>query len=159
MKIHGLQEILREHPFFQDIKPSYLDLISGCAENVTYPKGGFLFRERGAADSFFVIRAGQIVLEVDSPKSGPIPVQTLHEGDVFGWAAIFPPYEWQFDALVQTSVRAIRMDAKCLRAKCEKDPGLGYDLMKRFAGVMLSTLRATRLQLVDAIEEAIEYHA
>ena len=46
-------------------------------------------------------------------------------------------------------VRAIRMDGKCLREKCETDTALGYAMMKRFAQIMTSRLEATRIQLLD----------
>ncbi|HHT9124119.1 MAG TPA: Crp/Fnr family transcriptional regulator, partial [Candidatus Wunengus sp. YC63] len=44
---------------------------------------------------------------------------------------------------------AIALDAKCLRAKCEEDHDLGYELLKRFAHVITQRLEATRLQLLD----------
>ena len=40
-------------------------------------------------------------------------------------------------------------DGKCLREKCEEDHSLGYDLMKRFTGILLGQLRATRLQVMN----------
>jgi hypothetical protein len=43
----------------------------------------------------------------------------------------------------------VRFDAVQLRAAWEADCALGYEMMKRFAEVMTSRLKATRLQLVD----------
>jgi hypothetical protein len=48
-----------------------------------------------------------------------------------------------------TLVRALAFDGACLRGKCDEDPGLGYEFMKRFAKIMTERLRATRLQLLD----------
>jgi hypothetical protein len=45
--------------------------------------------------------------------------------------------------------RAIAFDGTCLRTKCEQDHDLGYELMKRFARVMIERVRATRIQLLD----------
>jgi CRP/FNR family cyclic AMP-dependent transcriptional regulator len=45
--------------------------------------------------------------------------------------------------------RAIALDGKCLREKCEKDHDLGYEIMKRFAVIIAERLEATRLQLLD----------
>src|SRR5271167_4376844 len=124
MKTHGLDTIIGAHRFFKDLPEQYLALISGCAKNIHIKSGAFLFREKQPANEFFLVREGQIVLEIASPKSGPIPIQTIHKDEVFGWAAIVPPYEWHFDALVQSPLRAISIDAKCLRTKCERDPEL-----------------------------------
>jgi hypothetical protein len=46
-------------------------------------------------------------------------------------------------------VRAIALDGKCLRTKCEQNHDLGYELLKRFSQIMSRRLDATRLQLLD----------
>jgi hypothetical protein len=46
-------------------------------------------------------------------------------------------------------MRATAFDAACLRGKCEQDPKLGYDLMSRFAQVLIERLQWTRLRLLD----------
>lgn len=45
-------------------------------------------------------------------------------------------------------------DGACLRGKCDADHELGYELMQRFASVMLERLQATRLQLLDVYGDA-----
>jgi hypothetical protein len=47
------------------------------------------------------------------------------------------------------NVRAISFDGECLRGKCESDPAMGYDFMKRFAQVFMERLESARLQLLD----------
>jgi CRP/FNR family cyclic AMP-dependent transcriptional regulator len=41
------------------------------------------------------------------------------------------------------------LDAKCLRAKCETDHELGYELLNRVLHVVEQRLQATRMQLLD----------
>jgi hypothetical protein len=45
--------------------------------------------------------------------------------------------------------RAIALDGECLRNKCEANPRLGYELLKRVAQVFAERLLSTRLQLLD----------
>jgi hypothetical protein len=68
---------------------------------------------------------------------------------VLGWSWLIPPYFWRFDARVLEMTRAIALDGKCLRAKCEQNHDLGYELLKRFTNMMDQRLQATRLQLLD----------
>lgn len=42
--------------------------------------------------------------------------------------------------------KAIIFFATTLREQCEKDPRLGYELMKRVANVVIKRLQATRVQ-------------
>jgi CRP/FNR family transcriptional regulator, cyclic AMP receptor protein len=78
-----------------------------------------------------------------------LTIQTLGVGEVLGWSWLFPPYRWLFDARTIELTRAIALDGKCLRAKCDEDHHLGYEMVKRFAQVIIERLQASRLQLLD----------
>ena len=144
-----LESMLAAHPFFADLDPEHLKLLAGCAKNVAFKPGEFILREGGKADEFYVIRHGKVGVEVYSPTKGPITIETLGEGDLLGWSWLVEPYEWHFDARATDVVRAVAIDGKCVRQKCEKDRALGYDLMKRFSSIIAHRLQATRLQLLD----------
>jgi CRP-like cAMP-binding protein len=144
-----LDALLSKHPFFQGLREEYLTLVAGCGSNVHYEAGRVLFREGEKADRFWAIRQGSVSVEVHAPHRGPIVVQTVGEGEILGWSWLFPPYLWQFDARARESVRATAFDGACLRGKCDDDPALGYELMKRLARVVSRQLEATRLQLLD----------
>ena len=149
MSVQGIHSLLSEHPFFKDLDPSYLDLIAGCGKNVQFEKDQFIFREGEMANSFYMLRKGAVTLELHSPSRGSLPVETLHEGEVLGWSWLVHPYRWQFDARATESVRAISLDGRCLRGKCESDHELGYLLMKRVAEIFGKRLQATRIRLLD----------
>jgi CRP/FNR family cyclic AMP-dependent transcriptional regulator len=145
----GIDVLLAEHPFFKGLSHDQLELLTGCASNVRFDAGTYLFREGEAADHFYVIRGGQVALDVYSAGRGALTVQTLGQGDVLGWSWLFPPYRWEYDAKAIETVRAVSLDGRCLRQKCETDSALGYELMKRFADVLGRWLTASRVQLLD----------
>ncbi len=60
-----------------------------------------------------------------------------------------PPYQWRFDARAVELTRVIELDGTCLRNKCESDPGLGYEIMKRLANIFEQRINAMRIQLLD----------
>lgn len=144
-----LEETLAEHPFFHGLEPHYLQLAVGCASNVRFDAGEFIFREGEEANHFYLIRHGKVSLEVFAPNRGSLVIQTLEEGDILGWSWLIPPYQWRFDAKAIELTRAIALDGKCLRGKCEEDHDLGYELLKRFAAILGQRLDATRFQLLD----------
>ena len=149
-----LERILIEHPFFKGLETQYLQLIIGCASNVRFNAGQFIFREGEEANQFYLIRYGKVALEIFSPERGPITIQTLSEGEVLGWSWLFPPHHWHFDARALELTRAIALDGECLRKKCEEDHNLGYELTKRFAQIIEQRLEFTRLQLLDVYGHA-----
>ena len=149
METHSLEPVLKEHPFFQGLEPQHITLLVGCASNVRFNPGEMLGRLGEEANQFYILRSGRVAIEFDAPLKGPVIIQTLGDGEILGWSWLFPPYRWNFDAKATELTRAIALDAKCLRKKCDEDHDLGYGMMKRFAGLMVDRLRATRLQLLD----------
>ena len=149
MTISTLAPILKEHTFFQELKPNYIELLVECASNVRFQAGEFIFHQGEKANRFYLIRHGRVAVEISAPGRQPIVIKTITDNDVLGWSWLFPPYQWHFDARALELTRAIALDARCLRGKCDRDPELGYELMKRFSFIMLETLQATRLQLLD----------
>ncbi len=149
MAIETFENILGEHPFFKDLGASHLATLVGCASNVKFEAGEFIFRERQLAERFYVIRHGQVAVETFIPGRGPITIETIQADEVLGWSWLFAPFKWHFDARAVTLVRALALDGTCLRGKCEKDPAFGYEIMKRFAEVVVRRMEATQLQLLD----------
>ncbi|MFH0795390.1 MAG: cyclic nucleotide-binding domain-containing protein [bacterium] len=144
-----LQNLLSEQPFFSGFEAHDLDLIAGCATNVRFEAGQFICREGEEANQFYLLRQGKVAVEFFAPERGAISIQTLDEGDVLGWSWLVPPHEARFDARALTVTRAIALDGKCLRTKCEQDPRLGFAFLMQVAKVIEDRLQATRLQLLD----------
>jgi CRP-like cAMP-binding protein len=144
-----IDQVVAEMPTFAGLDPADLELISGCGVNRVFEAGEYLAHEGDPADSFFLIRHGRVALEVAAPARGGLMIETLGGGAIVGWSWLFPPYRWVFDARALELSRTIAFDGACLRGKCDADPRLGYQLMQRFAAMMLDRLQATRLQLLD----------
>ncbi|BAP88256.1 cyclic nucleotide-binding protein [Burkholderiales bacterium GJ-E10] len=144
-----IAQILHDQPFLAGLAPAQEALLAGCARNRHFAADRYLFREGDPADEFFLIRHGKVALEIAAPGHPPRVIATLHEGDIVGASWLVPPYRWTFDARAAGDLRAIGLDAACLRGKCEADHDLGYDMMKRFLPVLVQRLHAARLQMLD----------
>ena len=144
-----LKPYLAEHPFLKGLDPHHLNIIVGCASNVRFDAEQYILREGEEAANFYIIHKGKVALEIFTSDRGPITIQTIGEGEVLGWSWLIPPYHWHYDARAIEPTSAVALDAKCLRAKCEEDHDLGYELLKRFTHVITQRLEATRLQLLD----------
>ena len=75
-----LEPILAEHPFLKGMEKEHLALITGCASNVKWDAGTYLFKEGQDADQFYIIRQGTIAIEAFSPAHGPLVLQTRRGG-------------------------------------------------------------------------------
>ena len=144
-----LERIIAEQPFFADLDPAFLALVTGCASNVRFDAGVYIFKEGDEANEFYLIRSGKVALELFAPQHKPLIVETLGVGEILGWSWLLPPFEWKFFARAMEDTRALALDGKCLRGKCEENHDLGYEMLKRFAHIIERRLEATRYQLLD----------
>lgn len=153
METETLAPIIAVQPFFEDMSPDQLELIAGCASNVRFNSGDFIYRQGEEANRFYLIRQGRVSLELFIPGRGSFAVQSIGPGDLLGWSWLFPPYRWKFDARATDVTRAIAFDGECLRKKCELSPILGYEMMKRLAIIVSQRLQATHLQLISMYDK------
>lgn len=144
-----LEPYLAEHPFLLGMDPQHIALMVGCAKNMKFDAGEYLFHEGDDATNIYFIRHGKLALEFYRPHKGAIIFQTLVANDVLGWSWLIEPYLRHFDCRATELTRVIAVDGSCLRDKCVQDHDLGYELLKRFSHLMEDELMALRLQLMD----------
>lgn len=147
--IRSMDSLLREHPFCQGLDDAAIDLMSGCAQNVQFPEDAMIARADGPCDHLYLIRFGTAAREMRVPGREPLIIETLDEGEILGWSWIVPPYQWTYDVRAVTIVRAISVDATCVRAKCDQDHSFGYEIYHRIVRVMADRLATARLRLAD----------
>jgi CRP/FNR family transcriptional regulator, cyclic AMP receptor protein len=144
-----LQRVLEQHPFLQGLQENHLRLLVGCASQARFMPGEFVFHMGDEANHFYLIRHGQVALEMHTPDRGAITIETVGESEALGWSWLIPPYRWHLDGRAVETTLALSFDAACLRGKCESDHDLGYEMYKRFAPIIAQRLQATRLQVLD----------
>jgi CRP/FNR family cyclic AMP-dependent transcriptional regulator len=144
-----IEDLIGDNAALGALAAPHRDVIAGCAQNRVFARGDYLMREGESADTFFVLRSGDVALEAFSPQSGPMTIETLHDGDLLGWSWLIPPYRTMFDARSIDQTHTIAFDGACLRGKIETDRALGYDLLRVFTTVVVERLQNTRLRLLD----------
>lgn len=147
--MQALEQILGDAPALRSLPRAHRETMAGCARTHVFAPGVPLLREGDPADEFFVIRRGAVAVETDVPGRGPVTLETLGEGDLLGWSWLVPPYRTAFGARALDTVHVVALDGACLRGKCERDPVLGYDLLKIVATVFVRRLEETRMRLLD----------
>jgi len=147
-------ELLAVHPFVVGMEESQVRCIAECLTTVTqFATDQAIFHSGGVARVLYLIRNGDVALEVAAPGAGTRIVATLHAGDALGWSWMFPPYRWAFDARALAPTEAIVIDGEKLRQCAAADHELGYQVVWRVAREMADRLQATRLQLLDVYGE------
>lgn len=147
--MEDLTRPLGGHPFLSGLDEAMIKTVVGCAKNVRFSPGDFLFREGEEATTFYLVRSGRVSLEVHMPGKEPVRVETACEGDLVGLSWMLPPARVHLDARALDAVVAFALDGACLRAKMEADHHLGYAISKRLLELMFRRLERVRLQRLD----------
>ena len=151
MEIKTLEEEIAEHPFFEGLSSQTCALIAGCGRNVQFDANETIYKLGMPADTFYVIRHGNVALEM--PVAGkPMMFETVDGGSILNAGWLVAPHTCRSDARALETTRAIAFDAVCLRGKCDDDPAVGYALMKRFVPIVLERLNNARLQAMDVYD-------
>ncbi len=124
-------------------------LVCGCAKNVRFEPGEYLFHEGDAGRPVLSAAPRPRGARAHVAGRGAVTFQTLREGEIVGVSWLSRPIAGPMTRKALELVRAIAMDAACLRGKCEADHDLGYEMMKRFMPVLIERLQATRMQMLD----------
>jgi CRP-like cAMP-binding protein len=138
-----------DHPLLEGLSEEHMRKIASCAWGDRFEEGEYLFRVGEVANRCYLISAGRLALELDGGERGVILISTIGESDVAGFSWIFPPHRWGENGRVVEPVEATVLDGETLRKLKAEDHDFGYELMMRFATVMIDRLQATRLQLLD----------
>jgi CRP/FNR family cyclic AMP-dependent transcriptional regulator len=149
MELQSLARSLKKQQLIQELSDEHIAFLSGCTKNVRYQEGDYLFREGAEADWLYMVRKGKISLEVYDAQRGTIVLETLHAGELIGWATIFPPYRWHADARAVKDTLVFAVDGACLRQKLEHDHDFGYAFTRMMLREVHRRLERSRLQILD----------
>jgi CRP/FNR family transcriptional regulator, cyclic AMP receptor protein len=146
--------ILGAQPFLRGMADRHLAKLAALCEHIALPARQRLIEQGATADRFWLIDAGQVTIDTTVPGQGRLIIASLGRGDVIGLAWMMPPYQWRFGAVTAQPMQAYEFDARAVRAACDEDPSLGYELGRRVSGVLVRRLEAIHDRLLEASARA-----
>jgi CRP/FNR family transcriptional regulator, cyclic AMP receptor protein len=133
-------EKFKKHPFLNGLASGHLAALEESAMEMNFAPNDFIYFEGQPINRFYLILEGSVVLR----ENKFFPFQIVHQGEVLGWSALFPPYLSHFEAQALTHVKAIFFYSTWVLDRCEMDHDFGYEMMKRMAEVLTGRLQARR---------------
>jgi CRP-like cAMP-binding protein len=135
---------------FSGLQPEFVDVLAAHATVKQVPQGAILFRYGDRSDRFYLVERGQVGVEVAAISGPTLELQELGPGATLGWSWLIAPHTWSFQARAKTDVELLEFDGTGILAKCEQDPRFGYELLRRFAGLMSERLHFARRKMMEA---------
>ena len=140
---------LAGHQFLRGMPDRHLAYLAEVTRLVTVPARQRLFEAGEVAHHCWLIRAGQVEVDLRAPGAGRVVIQALGRGEMLGVSWFFPPFQWQFGAVAVQPAELFEFDAAAVRGRCETDPDFGHEFTHRMIVVVARRLQATRMQLLD----------
>ena len=144
-----LERIIAEHPFFAGLESYYTNLLTGCASNVRFDAGTYIFKEGEEANEFYLIRSGKVHWRFLRRNANRSCWRPWARERFWAGRGCCRPTCGSSTRVPSNPCARSRLTASVLRTKCEQNHDLGYEMLKRFAGIMEQRLEATLLQLLD----------
>jgi CRP/FNR family transcriptional regulator, cyclic AMP receptor protein len=149
-------ELLRRYPFFCCLNEDQQKAIAMVTEEMHVDTGKELFLEGQPVQALYLLMEGSVDLyyAASGDPKDQFLVGEINPGEPFAISAMIEPYTFTATARVAAPSRVLRIDAKALRALCEVDCRMGYQLMKQVAAMSLERLHFARVQLAAARKPA-----
>ena len=128
------------------LDPGQLRKLLPIAAERHYAEGELIFREGDKSSFFHLVVSGQVALE-EIAAGRPIVVQTLRPGDAMGWSALTPDAHTHFQARAMSPVDTVAFPSQQIREACDRDPAMGYALMRQLLELVTERLDAMRLRM------------
>lgn len=149
MSKQSIEDYLNGHAFFKGLGDSSIKFLADCASEQQLKQGEVLFKQGSKADKFYLLRSGEIAIQVPALMGPMLEIQSLGEDKVLGWSWLIAPYRWHFLARAVEDSEILEFDGSAILERCENDPRFGYELLKRFAALMSERLDAARQKMMD----------
>ena len=149
MSKREIEDYLSTHAFFSEMDKSFVEFLSDTVTELQINRGDVLFQQGKPADKFYLLRKGQVSVQVPALMGPTLDIQTLVEDQILGWSWLIPPYRWSFQARALEDSDLLEFDGSAILARCEEDSRFGYELFKRFAALMSERLDAARQKMMD----------
>jgi len=117
------------------------------ADEQRFAAGEIIFRCGEKSSFLHLIVSGDVILEDVQGNQEHIPIQTLYAGDAMGWSAVSSLPQTHFQARALSPVCTIAFAGAHVREACDRDPAMGYALMKRLLELLTERVDAMRHQL------------
>jgi CRP/FNR family transcriptional regulator, cyclic AMP receptor protein len=136
---------LRKMVILGQLSDAMLEKLLPLAERKHYEEREYIFREGDAAERFFLLKRGKILLEQRLSDKMTVSIDAIKPGYSFGWSALLQgglePYSrYTSDAISAEACEIFIIGGEDIRDLLESDHAMGYLLSIRLNRVIKQRL-------------------
>jgi CRP-like cAMP-binding protein len=163
------QATLSRFGFFADLPAGIISDMAAASRMLSLEPSKVIFRAGDDADTLYGVIEGEVELSLQAleknldaqvefeeavhlrvkEKASQISVDTARPGNIFGWSALTGRPRRTVTATCSLPTKVAAIPARNLKALCERDPALGYALMKRLVDIISRRLDNRNKRLIE----------
>lgn len=144
---------LRKFELFGIFADSQLNQLAKITEKKNYKTFSHVYEKGERARHIYVVVKGLVSLrELQPGDQVGIGFEMRERGELFGAACFMKPREYTLTAVCLEDSELIEIDADKLFDLCEKDPDMGYKLMKKFARLYFERYKVAKRQIREMVK-------
>lgn len=159
-----LASSIRWNPFFSGLDDDQIAHIAKASRKMDVESGYEFFHEGEEIDAFYLVKEGTVSLTMGIPDREKkhtfvnqltrnmdmeeIEVNTITEGQIFGWSALISPHISTASAVATTPCMVIAIDCVQLRQIFEKDHAFACLMTLKAAQTIRDRLRSMRIETI-----------
>jgi len=147
------KETLAKLELFEGLPDDVLGAVSAFSKELSFAAKTTIFSPEQPSTKIFLLQRGSVRLTIfASSLPAPVTVAVLKTpGQAFGFSSIIGQGYYNTSAEALTDVRLIAVEGRFLLDFMEKEPAIGYTIMKRLARVISRRLGMVRKLLLETI--------
>jgi CRP/FNR family cyclic AMP-dependent transcriptional regulator len=132
---YGLDE-LRQFKIFAELDIADLEAVAQICHVREYQTDEQIMEEGAPAEELYLFVKGSAAVKVLSPEGQQVLIDDLGPGQLVGWGAVMEPYVYAASVWASEPSELIVIPAKDLRALCDANKRIGYQVVKGVGEVM-----------------------
>ena len=137
---------------FDVLSDEQLGEVAKITEQKSYKIHDHIYESGNPAEQLFVVKKGLVShRRIDPGDEVGIAFETREPGGLFGAASFMVPQEYTLTAVCMEDSEVLAIDADKLFELCQKDPGLGYQLMLKIAQIYFERYKTAKRNLHEMV--------
>ena len=154
MSLNEEVEILRRIQLFSKVEPAKLKLLAFTSERAVFQAEEILFHQGDNADSAYIIVAGEVAIDVESPGGGSTRVAKLGKDQIVGEIGILADVPRTATVTATSQTTTLKISKELFFRMVSDFPTMAVEVMRVLAHRM-ETTNALLRQCEDKLAQAL----
>ena len=150
---------LRGIALFEDLADGMLEQLLPLMEMESLGEGQIIYEAGSAADRFYCLKRGKVLLESELAPEFIISVGAIKPGYSFGWSALFPSASHTSYAVCAEPSEILVISGSTLSGLLGRDHAMGFLVMQKSARILENRLEHRTAQFLKVLSKHPEIGA